>query len=298
MIFTVTFNPSLDYVVHMDSFEPGRLNRTRGEQLYPGGKGINVSVMLKNLGLESKALGFLAGQTGRAIEELAAKNGCCVDFIPVKSGFSRINVKIKADQESEINGQGPQIAPEEINLLLERLDALEDGDFLVLAGSIPDTLPSDIYQQILKRLKKKIQPVVDATGELLLGVLKYRPFLVKPNHHELGALFGRELTLEEIPEYAAKLQALGARNVLVSMAGDGALLLTEDGKRFQDRPPKGTVVNSVGAGDSMVAGFLYGWITTHDYAQAFRWGLAAGSASAFQDWLANKEEIEKLFHNI
>lgn len=296
MIVTLTFNPSLDYIVHVPGFQAGTVNRTAGEAVYPGGKGINVSIMLGHLGCESTALGFCAGFTGRAILQMLEDSGCRADFIPLEEGFSRINVKIKAGEESEINGQGPRITPEALEQLFGRLEALGRGDVLVLAGSIPGTLPADSYEQILRRLEGRgVLTVVDATGELLRRVLGYRPFLIKPNNHELGELFGRKLgSLEEIVEHARLLQREGARNVLVSMAGDGAVLIAEDGQVVHSLPPRGRVVNSVGAGDSMVAGFLAGYLRTGDYAKAFRLGLCAGSASAFQPWLATREQVAAL----
>lgn len=296
MIYTVTFNPSLDYVVQAEELVPGRINRTTHECIYPGGKGNNVSVILSNLGLKSKALGFVAGFTGESLEKMLNDYGCYTDFIRLKEGFTRINVKINAKEETEVNGQGPLITEEAISLLYGKLDRLEEGDVLVLAGSIPNTLPSDIYEQIMARLKgRNIRIVVDATKELLLNVLKYHPFLIKPNNHELGEMFGTIIkTEEEIIEYAGKLKEMGARNVLVSMAGDGALLLAEDGSIHKGKPPKGKVLNSVGAGDSMVAGFLTGYLNTGDYEKAFRLGVVTGSATAFLYWLATREDVVNL----
>ncbi|MEJ8734941.1 MULTISPECIES: 1-phosphofructokinase [Mediterraneibacter] len=293
MIYTVTFNPSLDYVVQIDNMELGQINRTKKENIYPGGKGNNVSVILSNLGLESRALGFKAGFTGKVMDDMLRAYGCQTDFILLPEGNSRINVKIKADTESEINGQGPVIEKEALIRLYAKLQELEPGDILVLAGSIPDTLPENVYEQIMERMEYTgVRVVVDATGELLKRVLKYHPFLIKPNNHELGDLFGTTLyTEEEIIMYAQKLQKMGAVNVLVSMAEKGALLLAEDGQVRKMRPPKGTVVNSVGAGDSMVAGFLAGYLNTGDYEKALELGTAAGSATAFVSWLASKEEI-------
>ena len=303
MISTVTFNPSLDYVVQADQLIPGEINRTTSEHIYPGGKGNNVSVILSNLGLKSKALGFKAGFTGDVLEKMLEEFGCETDFIPLKEGNSRINVKINAGTETEINGQGPVITEEAIQALYEKLDKLEEGDVLILAGSIPNTLPEDIYERILERLSgKEIRFVVDATKDLLLKVMKYHPFLIKPNNHELGEMFNVELKRkEDIIIYAKKLQALGAQHVLVSMAGDGAILVTKEGKLITETGevhkigvPKGTVVNSVGAGDSMVAGFITGYLNTKDMEKAFRLGVAAGSASAFCSWLATRDEIVAL----
>ena len=299
MIYTVTFNPSLDYVVHVPRFQTGMVNRTETEQLYPGGKGINVSVVLSHLGVENRALGFLAGFTGDEIQRELCDHGCDGDFIRLPEGNSRINVKIKGEQESEINGQGPKIPREAIEQLFEKLKRLKTGDFLVLAGSIPNTLPGDIYERILAGLQGRgIRVAVDATKELLLNVLPYHPFFIKPNNHELGEMFDKKLTTdEEIIFYAKKLQEMGAQNVLISMAGEGGLLLTEDGRTYRSLPPKGKVINSVGAGDSMVAGFLTGYRNTGDYQKAFELGLATGSASAFKEWLAEKQDVAALLDN-
>lgn len=299
MIYTVTFNPSLDYVIQVDKLVPGEINRTTHEAVYPGGKGNNVSVILSNLGHSSKALGFTAGFTGEALENMLKEFGCDTAFIRLPEGSTRINVKINAGEETEINGQGPVITEEAQRALFEQLDALKEEDILVLAGSIPNTLPSDIYERILKHLQGRgIHFVVDATKDLLLKVLKYHPFLIKPNNHELGEMFGVTLkTKEEIVTYAKKLQEMGAENVLVSMAGDGAILLTEEGVIYEAKPPKGKVLNSVGAGDSMVAGFLTGYLNTGDYEKAFRLGVVTGSATAFQYWLATKEDIVALMED-
>lgn len=299
MIYTVTFNPSLDYVIQLDKLVPGKINRTTHEAVYPGGKGNNVSVILSNLGHSSKALGFTAGFTGEALENMLREFGCDTAFIRLPEGSTRINVKINAGEETEINGQGPVITEEAQRALFEQLDALKEEDILVLAGSIPNTLPSDIYERILEHLQGRgIHFVVDATKDLLLKVLKYHPFLIKPNNHELGEMFGVTLkTKEEIVTYAKKLQEMGAENVLVSMAGDGAILLTEDGIIYEAKPPKGKVLNSVGAGDSMVAGFLTGYLNTGDYEKAFRLGVVTGSATAFQYWLATKEDIVALMED-
>ena len=297
MIYTLTFNPSLDYVIQVDDLTLGEVNRTTSEKIYPGGKGNNVSVILSNLGHKSKALGFKAGFTGEQMETMLEEFGCYTDFIPLEEGLTRINVKVKSNEESEINGQGPVITDTAIEALYQKLDKLTAGDVLVLAGSIPNTLPGDMYERIMERLQgKEIRIAVDATKDLLVNVLKYHPFLIKPNNHELGEIFGKVLESEaDIVEYAKKLQEMGAVNVLISMAGDGAILVTEDGTVSSKKPPKGTVVNSVGAGDSMVAGFLAGWLNTGDYEKALELGTAAGSATAFVSWLATREEItEKL----
>lgn len=298
MIYTVTFNPALDYVVRLPAFAPGEVNRTESEDIQLGGKGINVSCVLGQLGVQSVALGFVAGFTGAALEEGLARRGVRADFIRLPEGLTRINVKIKASVETEINGQGPAIPAGALEELFQKLDRLAAGDVLVLAGSIPASLPSDIYQRILARLAPKgVLCAVDATGELLVKVLPYRPFLIKPNDHELGEIFGRTLsTDEEIVECARLLQQKGARNVLVSMAGDGALLLDEGGNVHRLEAFKGKVKNSVGAGDSMVAGFLAGWLEKGDYAWALRLGSACGSATAFSDALATRAEIEALLN--
>lgn len=299
MIYTVTFNPAVDYVVRTDELKTGRVNRSVSEEIFFGGKGINVSLVLSELGIKSKALGFVAGFTGRAIEEGVREKNVETDFVHLDSGFSRINVKIKSDEETELNGQGPQITAEAIAELYEKLDALTDGDTLVLAGSIPNSLPPDMYERILAHLSgKKIRAVVDATKDLLLNVLKYKPFLIKPNNHELGEMFGVTLkSTEEIIVYAEKLREMGAVNVLVSMAGDGAVLVDENGSVHTCGVCKGSVKNSVGAGDSMVAGFIAG-CTIGDYDYALKLGTAAGGATAFSYGLAEKDEIYKLLEQL
>lgn len=299
MVYTVTFNPAIDYVVHMDEMLVGRVNRSSSEQMYCGGKGINVSLVLSELGIVSRALGFVAGFTGRAIEDGIAKKGVETDFVHLKSGCSRINVKIKSGVETELNGQGPKIPGEAIKELYGKLDKLQGGDVLVLAGSIPYSLSGDIYEKILAHLAgRDIKAVVDATGDLLLNVLKYRPFLIKPNNHELGELFGAAPSdEEEIISHAKKLKEMGAVNVLVSMAGDGAILVDEHGTIHKCGVCRGKVRNSVGAGDSMVAGFIAG-LETGDYGYALKLGTAAGGATAFSDGLAEKEEIFKLLKQL
>ena len=297
MIYTVTFNPSLDYIVRLDQFTAGEINRVNYEQVLAGGKGINVSIVLHNLGHESTALGFVAGFTGDEIERQLDAFSVRHAFVRLDAGFSRINVKAKAQSETEINGQGPDISEAKQQELFAQLDRLGAGDTLVLAGSIPKTLPDDIYERIMARLAGRgIRIVVDAEKKLLLNVLKYHPFLIKPNNHELGDMFGVTLkTDEEILTYAKKLQEKGAENVLISMAGDGAILLTADGKSYKSPAPKGKLVNSVGAGDSMVAGFLTGCIEhADDLAEAFALGVATGSASAFSENLATRLEVEAL----
>ena len=300
MIYTVTFNPSLDYVVQVEHFQGDAVNRTSEEHVYPGGKGNNVAVIASNLGMKSRALGFKAGFTGAAMEQMLQEFGCDTDFIALEEGVTRINVKVKSDDEFEINGQGPRIPDEKIRQLYEKLDALESGDVLVLSGSIPNTLPDDMYERIMERLAGTgVRISVDATKDLLMNVLKYHPFLIKPNNHELGEMFG--VTLEsddEIAEYARKLQEMGARNVLVSMAGDGAILVTEDGSVLKQLPPAGEVVNSVGAGDSMVAGFLAGYLKTGSYEEALKLGTTAGSATAFTSWLADAGTVGELYKKL
>lgn len=300
MIYTVTFNPSLDYIVGTEGFQLGNTNRTVSELMLPGGKGINVSTVLKNLGIESTALGFTAGFTGEEIRRRVGELGFRSEFIDVENGFSRINVKMKEFDGTEINGQGPVIGEEAVGRLLERLDSLEEGDTLVLAGSIPSSMPDSIYSDILARLEGRgIVFVVDATKDLLLNVLKYRPFLIKPNHHELGEIFGVELeNREDVVPYAERLQEQGAQNVLVSMGGKGAALLDAEGNVHMLPVPKGTLVNAVGSGDSMVAGFLAGWTEKKDYEHAFKMGISAGSASAFSELLATEEEIRRLYETL
>ena len=301
MIYTVTFNPSLDYIVRLDSFTAGEINRTKYEQVLGGGKGINVSIVLKNLGHDSTALGFVAGFTGDEIKRQLEGFGCTSDFVQLPEGFSRINVKVKAQKETEINGQGPDISEAARNELFAKLDKIQKGDTLVLAGSIPNTLPDDIYEVIMARLEGKgIRIIVDATKNLLLNVLKYKPFLIKPNNHELGDLFGVTLKSdEEIVTYAKKLQEKGAQNVLISMAGDGAILLTAAGDTYKCPAPKGNLINSVGAGDSMVAGFITGYTESNgSFEKAFHMGVATGSASAFSENLATRPEVEALLKTL
>ena len=297
MIYTVTFNPSLDYIVSVDDFQLGKTNRTVTEQILLGGKGLNVSTVLQNLGIENTALGFVAGFTGEEMKRMAEKVGFHYDFITVKHGFSRINVKMKDFDGTEINGMGPHIETEDLAILMEKLKKLKEGDTLVLAGSIPKGMPATLYSDILAEFSEKgIQFVVDASKDLLMNVLEYKPFLIKPNHHELGELFGTEIyTKEDVIPYGKRLQELGAKNVLVSMAGQGAVLLDENQQVHILSAPKGKLVNAVGAGDSMVAGFLAGWTEKKDYSHAFKMGIAAGSASAFSEFLATREEIEATY---
>ena len=300
MIYTVTFNPSIDYIVSMNGFEIGKTNRTTKEQMLAGGKGINVSTVLSNLGIENVTLGFIAGFTGLELKSMVQKQGLVADFIELEQGITRINVKMKDYDGTEINGMGPVISSEAVEQLKVQLRKLQGGDVVVLAGSIPASMSSEIYRDLMEELAPKgIEFVVDATKNLLLNVLEFHPFLIKPNNYELGEIFGVELLQrEEVVSYAKKLQEMGARNVLVSMAGEGAVLVSESGEVFMSPAPKGTLVNAVGAGDSMVAGFLAGWTESHDYGHAFRMGLAAGSASAFSELLATREEIESVYKRI
>ena len=300
MIYTVTFNPSLDYIVSVENFRLGLTNRTSSELMLPGGKGVNVSTVLMNLGIENTALGFVAGFVGdeiiRRLEEMGVQNG----FIRIEEGVSRMNLKLKSIDGTEINGQGPVISPEHVEELMKQLDRLGEGDVLFLSGSIPSSMPDDAYQKIMERLDGRgVQIVVDATKDLLLNVLEYHPFLIKPNNHERGELFGVELkTREEVIPYAKKLQEKGAVNVLVSMAGEGAVLIDANEDVHMAPAPKGTLVNGVGAGDSMVAGFMAGWLEKQDYEHAFCMGVSAGSASAFSEHLATKAEIEAVYQQV
>ena len=297
MIYTVTLNPALDYVMKVGVLQHDDINRSEEEALYYGGKGINVSVILTELGIENEALGFIAGFTGDELERMLKSDGIRCDFNRLRSGNTRINVKIKADAELDINAQGPDISEDEISELFKKLDKIEEGDFLVLAGSVPDTLPSDIYERIMQRLDKKgVNFVIDATGELLIKSLKYKPFLVKPNHHELGDLFGvTTKTDDEIEKYAKKLQEMGARNVLVSRAEDGAMLIDENGEILKTKNAEGKLVSSVGCGDSMVGGFIAGYIQKGDYSHALKLGTACGNATAFSQGLAKKADIDRLY---
>lgn len=300
MIYTVTLNPSLDYIVSVENFRLGLTNRTSSERILPGGKGINVSTVLKNLGIENTALGFVAGFTGDEIVRRLENMGVQTGFVKLAQGVSRINFKLKSIDGTEINGQGPRICEAEIGKLMNQLEQLRDGDVLFLAGSIPASVPDDIYRNIMACLQdRSIEIVVDATRELLLKVLEYHPILIKPNHHELGEIFGVELkSREEVVPYGRKLQELGARNVLISMAGEGAVLVAEDGSVYVAPAPEGELKNGVGAGDSMVAGFMAGWMEKHDYRHAFHMGIAAGSASAFSENLATGEEIRKVYGKV
>lgn len=299
MIYTITFNPALDYIIRVPGYTEGAVNRTDDEKILAGGKGINVSTVLKNLGYNNTALGFVSGFTGNVITEMLNGLGVKSDFIQIDNGFSRINVKIKAEKETEINGQGPRIEKKDIDELYRKLDRLKPGDILVLAGSVPNTLPDSIYCDIMEFLKdRQLDIIVDATGELLTNVLKYKPFLVKPNNFELGEIFDKVLkTDEEIADCARELRKRGARNVLVSMGGDGALMVTENDEVLRCKAPEGKVINTTGSGDSMVAGFIAGYIEKKNYEYALKLGLSAGSASAFSQNLATGDEIRRVYNS-
>lgn len=296
MIYTVTLNPSIDYIVHLQELTPGITNRTESEEYYYGGKGINVSMVLSQLDLSSTALGFVAGFTGEAIERGVRSERLHTRFIRLKEGISRINIKIKSGEETEINGQGPHITEDDLEQLMLMIDEIEDGDTLVLAGSIPKTMPDDVYERILERVKdKNIRIVVDATKKLLLNALKYRPFLIKPNRQELSEIFGVAINNEdEIEIYAKKLQEMGAQNVLISLGGEGAMLIDRHGNKHRAGTVKGKVVNTVGSGDSMVAGFIAGYLRQNSYPYALKLGSACGNATAFLPGLATKEMINQL----
>jgi len=300
MINTITLNPSLDYIVKVDSFKVDSLNRIEEERICAGGKGINVSIVLKNLGVENTALGYVAGFTGDEILRQIESHGVNCDFVKLNNGFSRINVKLKSDGETEINGAGPNITEDDLKILYDKLSHLTKGDYLILSGSIPASVPDDIYENIMNSLLDTgVEFIVDATKDLLLKVLKYKPFLIKPNHHELAEMFQVELKNDEdIIKYGKKLQEMGAKNVLISMAGDGAILIPENGEAIKREVPKGVLKNSVGAGDSMVAGFLCGYLKNNDIDEAFKMGIATGSASAFSDNLATEEEVYNLLKQI
>ena len=297
MVYTLTLNPSLDYIVNVDDFQLGTVNRASSEMIYPGGKGINVSMVLRNLGLDSIALGFIAGFTGEEIRRRVEEYGCRQDFIVTTTGWSRINVKLKSSGESEINGNGPSIELEAIRRLQQQLDQLHDGDILVLAGSLARSMKSGFYQDIMASLEGRgVHVVVDATKETLANTFAYRPFLIKPNKHELEELLDVTIhNIDEIEKYAKQLQSFGARNVLVSMAGDGAMLVAENGRTYYTEAPQGELVNSVGAGDSMVAGFIAGFQESGDYEHAFYMGVATGSASAFSEGMASKQHVEEIY---
>lgn len=296
MIYTVTLNPSIDYVVRLESLVTGITNRTTSEEYYFGGKGINVSCVLAELDLESTAFGFVAGFTGEAIEKGIRNDKIITDFIKLEKGISRINIKIKAGEETEINCQGPHIEGNELLRLLNKVDRINDGDTIVIAGNVPNTMPDDVYERILERIKnKKVRIVVDATKKLLLNSLKYKPFLIKPNRQELSEIFEAEVSTEaDIEKYAKELQKLGAQNVLISLGGDGAMLIDEFGEKHKQGVLKEKVINTVGSGDSMVAGFIAGYEKEHSYPYALKLGSACGNATAFLSGLATKEKINEL----
>lgn len=300
MVYTVTFNPALDYVMNVEKLSTDDINRTESEELYYGGKGINVSAILSRLNIPTVALGFTAGFTGQKLKEMLDDDGIKNDFTELNSGFTRINVKVKFGKELDINANGPEITAEKIKELFLKLKKLNDGDYLVLAGSVPASLPDDLYSKILEELSgKNINIVVDTTGNQLLNVLKYKPFLIKPNHHELGEIFGQEMdTTEKITEYAKKLQEMGAVNVLVSRGGDGAVLVDGNGTVHPAAAVEGTLVNSVGCGDSMVAGFIAGYITNNNYSEALKLSVASSAATAFSKELAKADEIYKIYKNL
>ncbi len=300
MIYTVTLNPSIDYVINLEHLDTGHVNRVNSEHVYPGGKGINVSRILKTLGHDNVATGFISNFTGDFIINSLTDLDVKSDFIKLDNGFTRINVKIKSDEETEINGSGPHISDEKLKELFDKLNELKEDDILILAGSIPSTLKEDLYEKIMDHVKEyNVKVVVDATKNLLLNVLKYNPFLIKPNNHELEEMFDVKLeSMDDIAAYGKKLQEMGAKNVLVSMGKDGALLITEDKEVLISNVPNGKVINSVGAGDSMVAGFISGYTNSNSYEEALRLGSASGSATAFSSDLANKDLIDKLIKEI
>ena len=300
MIYTVTLNPSIDYVINLEHLDTGHVNRVNSEHVYPGGKGINVSRILKTLGHDNVATGFVSNFTGDFIINSLTDLDIKSDFIKLDNGFTRINVKIKSDEETEINGSGPHISDEKLKELFDKLNELKEDDILILAGSIPSTLKEDLYEKIMDHVKEyNVKVVVDATKNLLLNVLKYNPFLIKPNNHELEEMFDVKLeSMDDIAAYGKKLQEMGAKNVLVSMGKGGALLITEDKEVLISNVPNGKVINSVGAGDSMVAGFISGYTNSNSYEEALRLGSASGSATAFSSDLANKDLIDKLIKEI
>ena len=300
MIYTLTLNPSIDYIIGVENIEYGKVNRTSYEKILPGGKGINVSIVLKNLGICSCAMGFIGGFTGEYIKKAVEEFGVETDFISIKDGVSRINTKIKADVETEINGQGPIVSENEKVLLFEKLKSLKKGDVLVLAGSVPKGFGKEFYSELMSKINTdEIKVVVDAEGELLRNTLKYKPFLIKPNNFELEGFFGVKIkSLDETVEYAKKPQIEGARNVFVSMGGDGGIFVCEDGEAFYSKAPKGKVINTTGAGDSAVAGFICEFENSGNYERAFLMGISAGSASAFSENLAKKDEICDVFHKM
>ena len=299
-IYTITFNPALDYISQVENFEIGKINRTQTEKILPGGKGLNVSIVLKNLGIESTALGFVAGFTGEELKTDIEQRGIKTDFVKVEKGLTRINVKISSKEETALNGNGPEVTEENIEQLLKKIDNIKSDDTVILAGNIPKCINNNIYEIICKKLEQnKVRFIVDATKELLMNVLKYKPFLIKPNREELEETFKEKIeTKEEIVEHAKRLQEIGAQNVLISLGGEGAILVTTENKEYFLNAPKGKVLNTVGAGDSMVAGFVAGYEKSGDYEYAFKVGIATGSASAFSMNLATAEEVANLLKEI
>lgn len=300
MIYTITFNPALDYISEVEKFELGKINRTETEKILPGGKGLNVSTVLKNLEIENTALGFIAGFTGEELKRDIEQRGIKTDFIKVEKGLTRINVKITSKEETALNGNGPEITEQNINDLFEKIEKINNKDTVILAGNIPKCINNDIYEIICKKLEQnKVRFIVDATKELLMNVLKYKPFLIKPNKEELEETFKEKIeTKEDIIKHAKRLQEMGAQNVLVSLGGEGAILVTAEDKEYFLNAPKGKVLNTVGAGDSMVAGFVAGYEKSGDYEYAFKMGIATGSASAFSMDLATAEEVANLLKEI
>lgn len=296
MIYTITFNPALDYISQVENFQKGKINRTTNEKILPGGKGLNVSIVLKNLEIDNTALGFIAGFTGDELKRRIEQYNVKTNFIKVENGITRINVKISSNEETALNGCGPQITDDDLEKILKQIDEIQKEDIVILAGNIPKNINKNIYEKICLKLKEKETTfIVDATRELLIGILKYNPFLIKPNKEELEETFGVKIQGEqEIIQYAKKLQEMGARNVLISLGGEGAILITEENKIYKANAPKGKVISTVGSGDSMVAGFIAGYIKNKDYKEALKLGIAAGSASAFSTELATKEKVEKL----
>lgn len=300
MIYTITFNPALDYISQVDNFEIGKINRTQTEKILPGGKGLNVSTVLKNLGIDSTALGFIAGFTGEELKREIEQKGIIADFIKVEKGITRINVKVSSKEETALNGNGPEITKENVKELIQKIEKIKKGDIVILAGNIPRCINNDIYEIICKKLEQnKVTFVVDSTKELLMNILKYKPFLIKPNKEELEETFKEKIkNKEDIIKHAKKLQAMGAKNVLVSLGGEGAILVTEESNEYFSEAPKGKVINTVGAGDSMVAGFIAEYGKSGDFEQAFKMGIATGTASAFSRNLATAEEVADLLKRI
>lgn len=300
MIYTITLNPALDYIMEIEEFENGKINRAKSDKIFPGGKGINVSIVLNNLGLKSTTLGFIGGFTGEELKRQMEEQGIQTDFIKLKRGKTRINVKINSKKETELNSRGPEISKEEAQKLLEKVDNIQTEDIVVIAGNIPDGIDKNIYETICAKLQeKKVTFIVDTTGEKLINILKYKPFLIKPNRKELEETFKTKIkTNREIIEHAKKLQMMGAQNVLISLGRNGAILVTKHNKVFISNAPKGKKVNTVGSGDSMVAGFISGYKKNKDYEEALKMSIATGSASAFSEGLATKDKVDILLKKI